>query len=95
MDPPGRGTTRNKNIIIAGGSAGGMLIGNVINTHPNLFKGAIALIPFVDVLNTMLDESMPLTPGEWEEWGNPQSQPMAPYGEWTSKQRPLRFYSLL
>ncbi len=59
------------NIVIVGGSAGGMLIGNVINQRPELFKAAIAHVPFVDVLNTMLDETLPLTPGEFKEWGNP------------------------
>ena len=56
---------------IIGGSAGGMLLGVVINERPELYKTAVALVPFVDVLNTMLDESLPLTPGEFKEWGNP------------------------
>jgi oligopeptidase B len=59
------------NIVIMGGSAGGMLIGNVINQRPELFRAAIAHVPFVDVLNTMLDGDLPLTPGEYKEWGNP------------------------
>ncbi|MEO1016563.1 MAG: S9 family peptidase [Pseudomonadota bacterium] len=59
------------NIAIMGGSAGGMLIGAVVNTRPDLWRCAIASVPFVDVLNTMLDESLPLTPIEWPEWGNP------------------------
>ncbi|UVO55383.1 S9 family peptidase [Sphingomonas sp. SUN039] len=55
----------------AGGSAGGELMGVVINTDPDLWGAVAAHVPFVDVLNTMLDESLPLTPGEWPEWGNP------------------------
>lgn len=66
--------TSKGNIIIAGGSAGGLLIGNVINQKPELFKAAIAHVPFVDVLNTMLDETLPLTPGEFQEWGNPKDK---------------------
>ncbi|MBL7014087.1 MAG: S9 family peptidase [Candidatus Marinimicrobia bacterium] len=63
-------TSSNK-IVIYGGSAGGLLIGAVINQKPKLFKAAIADVPFVDVVNTMLDESIPLTVIEYEEWGNP------------------------
>lgn len=66
--------TSKGNIAISGGSAGGMLIGNVLNQEPELFKAAIANVPFVDVLNTMLDESLPLTPGEFKEWGNPKEK---------------------
>ncbi|WP_252145107.1 oligopeptidase B [Yokenella regensburgei] len=55
-----------------GGSAGGMLMGTVINQRPELFRGVVAQVPFVDVVTTMLDESIPLTTGEFEEWGNPQ-----------------------
>jgi len=65
------GFTRHERIIIQGGSAGGMLVGAVLNMAPEVFGGAIAEVPFVDVLNTMLDETLPLTPPEWPEWGNP------------------------
>lgn len=66
--------TSKGNIVIVGGSAGGMLVGNVVNAKPELFKAVVAKVPFVDVLNTMLDESLPLTPGEFKEWGNPKSK---------------------
>ncbi|HBD81802.1 MAG TPA: oligopeptidase B, partial [Leclercia adecarboxylata] len=61
-----------KQCFAMGGSAGGMLMGTVINERPGLFKGVVAQVPFVDVLTTMLDETIPLTIGEYEEWGNPQ-----------------------
>lgn len=60
-----------KSLSIMGRSAGGMLMGAVINMRPDLFKSALAIVPFVDVLNTMLDSSLPLTQMEYQEWGNP------------------------
>jgi oligopeptidase B len=58
-------------IVAHGGSAGGMLMGAIANLRPDLYAGIVAEVPFVDVLNTMLDETLPLTPPEWPEWGNP------------------------
>ena len=65
------GVTREGRIVANGGSAGGMLMGAVANMAPELFLGILADVPFVDVLNTMLDKDLPLTPPEWPEWGNP------------------------
>jgi oligopeptidase B len=59
-------------LVIQGGSAGGLLMGAVTILRPDLFTGVLAQVPFVDVINTMLDESLPLTVGEFEEWGNPE-----------------------
>jgi oligopeptidase B len=64
-------TSRDR-LAIEGGSAGGLLIGAVVNMRPDLFAAAIARVPFVDVINTMLDASLPLTVGEFEEWGDPR-----------------------
>ena len=62
----------NKEKVFAkGGSAGGLLMGAIINLEPELYKGIISAVPFVDVLTTMLDESIPLTTFEYKEWGNP------------------------
>ena len=64
--------TSSDRLVIQGGSAGGLLMGAVVNQAPDLFKAAIAQVPFVDVMNTMIDDTLPLTTGEWIEWGNPR-----------------------
>lgn len=64
--------TAARNLVIEGGSAGGLLMGAVANMRPDLFRVVISHVPFVDVLNTMLDASLPLTVGEYEEWGDPR-----------------------
>jgi oligopeptidase B len=66
--------TSKEHLYAQGGSAGGLLMGAVINIAPDLFHGAIAQVPFVDVVNTMLDESIPLTTNEFDEWGNPKNK---------------------
>jgi len=68
------GYCSSKNLYAAGGSAGGLLMGAVINIEPDLYNGVIAHVPFVDVVTTMLDESIPLTTGEYDEWGNPNNE---------------------
>jgi oligopeptidase B len=64
-------------MIAYGGSAGGLLVGAVTNMRPDLWAGVIGAVPFVDVINTMSDTSLPLTPPEWPEWGNPIEDPAA------------------
>ncbi|MGB5725304.1 MAG: S9 family peptidase [Parasphingorhabdus sp.] len=66
-----KGYTAKGRITASGGSAGGELMGAIVNSDPDLWGTIVAHVPFVDVLNTMQDESLPLTPGEWPEWGNP------------------------
>lgn len=66
--------TSPKHLYAQGGSAGGLLMGAIINIKPELWNGVIAQVPFVDVVNTMLDESIPLTTNEYDEWGNPNNQ---------------------
>lgn len=66
--------TSNEHLFAEGGSAGGLLMGAVVNMNPELYKGVIASVPFVDVVTTMLDESIPLTTGEYDEWGNPNDK---------------------
>ncbi|MFN2442876.1 MAG: prolyl oligopeptidase family serine peptidase, partial [Thermoanaerobaculia bacterium] len=65
------GATASDSLVISGASAGGLLIGAVLNERPELFAGAVLHVPFVDVINTMSDPSLPLTVGEYLEWGNP------------------------
>jgi oligopeptidase B len=68
------GYTRKEKLVITGGSAGGLLMGAVVNMRPDLFHAAVSHVPFVDVMNTMLDASLPLTVGEYLEWGNPNEK---------------------
>jgi len=69
-----RGLGDPKRVFAMGGSAGGLLVGAVINQRPELYLGAVAAVPFVDVLTSMLDESLPLTTGEYDEWGDPREE---------------------
>lgn len=66
--------TSAQHLYAEGGSAGGLLMGVILNTNPNLYNGVIAQVPFVDVVTTMLDETIPLTTGEYDEWGNPNKK---------------------
>ncbi len=74
-----RGITTPEQLVVEGGSAGGLLIGVVLNERPDLCKAAVADVPFVDVLNSMLDPTLPLTVIEYEEWGNPKDQEQFEY----------------
>lgn len=69
-----KGYTSSEHLYAMGGSAGGLLMGAIINMKPELWKGVIAAVPFVDVVTTMLDETIPLTTGEYDEWGNPNNK---------------------
>jgi len=66
--------TSPEHLYAMGGSAGGLLMGAIINIEPNLWNGVVAAVPFVDVVTTMLDESIPLTTSEFDEWGNPKNK---------------------
>jgi oligopeptidase B len=90
-----QGDTTAQQLAIEGGSAGGLLVGAVVNMRPDLFAAAVAEVPFVDVINTMRDETLPLTAGEWEEWGNPANAKdfevmiaYSPYDNVTAKDYP-------
>ena len=87
--------TSAKHLYAMGGSAGGLLVGAVSNLNPELYNGIIAAVPFVDVISTMLDESIPLTTGEFDEWGNPKEKEAydymlsySPYDQVTPKDYP-------
>ena len=69
-----QGYTNSKNLYAYGGSAGGLLMGGILNMAPELYNGVIAAVPFVDVVTTMLDDSIPLTTSEYDEWGNPNDK---------------------
>ena len=87
----GEGYTSPARLIVEGGSAGGLLMGAVANMRPELLKVVVSRVPFVDVINTMLDASLPLTAGEWEEWGDPhvreQYEYMKTYCPYTNIER--------
>ncbi|MDQ3679762.1 MAG: S9 family peptidase [Actinomycetota bacterium] len=70
-----QGYTSPERLVIRGGSAGGLLVGATVNLRPELFRAVVAEVPFVDVLTTICDETLPLTVLEWEEWGNPKADP--------------------
>lgn len=87
--------TSSDHLYAMGGSAGGLLMGAIINMRPELWNGVVAAVPFVDVINTMLDETIPLTTGEFDEWGNPKEEKFyhyiksySPYDNVTAKDYP-------
>jgi oligopeptidase B len=90
-----RGYCRSERLVASGASAGGLLMGTVVNLRPDLFRAVVADVPFVDVINTMLDPSLPLTAQEWEEWGDPRVEAQyrymldySPYDNVTTKDYP-------
>jgi oligopeptidase B len=92
--------TSSEHLYAEGGSAGGLLMGAIVNMAPELYHGVIAQVPFVDVVTTMLDETIPLTTGEYDEWGNPNSEKYykymlsySPYDNVVSKEYPNMFIS--
>ena len=100
------GFTTPGQLVARGGSAGGLLMGASVNLAPELFRAVVAEVPFVDCLTTMLDETLPLTVGEWEEWGNPAADPAvyramrsySPYDNVAStdgRGRPVRYPDIL
>jgi oligopeptidase B len=91
-----RKVTAPDRLVIEGGSAGGLLMGAVTNLRPDLFRAVVSEVPFVDVINTMLDDTLPLTTGEYEEWGNPNEpeayayiKSYSPYDNLAAKDYPL------
>jgi oligopeptidase B len=92
--------TSAQHLYAEGGSAGGLLMGTIINIAPNLYKGVVAQVPFVDVVTTMLDETIPLTTGEYDEWGNPNNKNFynymfsySPYDQVTAQEYPNLYIS--
>ncbi len=93
-----KGLVDARRLAVRGGSAGGLLVGACISLRPDLWAGAVAEVPFVDVVNTMSDPSLPLTVTEWEEWGDPREEPFAsymlsysPYDNTTARDYPALF----
>ncbi|MGZ4738696.1 MAG: S9 family peptidase [Ilumatobacteraceae bacterium] len=93
-----KGWASPQRVAIRGGSAGGLLVGACMTMRPELFRAVVAEVPFVDVVTTMFDETLPLTITEWDEWGNPAEEPMAsymlsysPYDQTTARDYPAVF----